>query len=77
MLIFILIIPINILICIAMQLADIGFDVWLANCRGNSYSRKHVSIKSENKTFWNFRYNYNLLFMICTYFCFIKICIDN
>lgn len=38
-----------------MQLADIGYDVWLANCRGSTYSRNHLKLKPTKSDFWDFR----------------------
>lgn len=38
-------------------LSDAGYDVWLTNTRGNSYSRNHVTLNpAENpEKFWDFR----------------------
>lgn len=39
-----------------MTLYTSGFDVWLGNVRGNSYSNKHIFYPTESKLFWDFRY---------------------
>ena len=39
---------------LAFQLADCGYDVWLANNRGNRYSSKHCSMSTECDAFWDF-----------------------
>eukprot|EP01012_Entosiphon_sulcatum_P020345 TRINITY_DN25319_c0_g1_i1.p1 TRINITY_DN25319_c0_g1~~TRINITY_DN25319_c0_g1_i1.p1 ORF type:complete len:464 (+),score=72.89 TRINITY_DN25319_c0_g1_i1:31-1422(+) len=40
--------------CLAMLLADAGYDVWLGNSRGNKYSHKHVWYKATEDRFWDF-----------------------
>ncbi|KAJ8946242.1 hypothetical protein NQ314_008930 [Rhamnusium bicolor] len=41
---------------IALLLADQGYDIWLGNNRGTTWSRNHISLDPDkNKTFWDYR----------------------
>ncbi|XP_025265049.1 LOW QUALITY PROTEIN: lipase 3 [Camponotus floridanus] len=41
----------------AYLLADQGYDVWLGNFRGNTYSKAHIFLSPLNTTFWNFSFH--------------------
>lgn len=37
--------------------ADAGFDVWLGNMRGNTYSMKHKDLKPSHSAFWDWSWD--------------------
>ncbi|CAG4991878.1 unnamed protein product [Colias eurytheme] len=51
---------------LGITLAEMGHDIWIGDCRGNKYSRRHVSLDPDNdaEQFWNFTFteigNYDL-----------------
>uniref|UniRef100_A0A8D8UDK4 Gastric triacylglycerol lipase n=1 Tax=Cacopsylla melanoneura TaxID=428564 RepID=A0A8D8UDK4_9HEMI len=42
---------------LAYLLADKGYDVWLGNARGNTYSRSHITYSPLDLAFWDFSFH--------------------
>lgn len=39
------------------MLADLGYDVWMGNVRGNRYSKQHRWLVTDSKKFWKFSFH--------------------
>lgn len=43
--------------CLGFVLADQGYDVWLGNVRGSTYSKSHTHLEIDSKEFWDFSWH--------------------
>jgi pimeloyl-ACP methyl ester carboxylesterase len=43
--------------CIPFILANLGYDIWLGNNRGNKHSRYHKTYTTDMKEFWDFSFH--------------------
>ncbi|XP_011498377.1 PREDICTED: lipase 3-like isoform X3 [Ceratosolen solmsi marchali] len=42
---------------LAYMLSDAGYDVWMGNSRGNTYSKAHVNFSASSSKFWEFSWH--------------------
>ena len=40
----------------AFVMASLGYDVWLGNFRGNTYSSDHEFLQTDSKEYWDFSF---------------------
>lgn len=41
----------------AYKFADAGYDCWLLNARGTTYSRQHITMHPNDPQFWDFSWH--------------------
>ena len=42
---------------LALQLVEMGYDVWIANSRGTVYSNVHLDYTVDDREFWDFTFH--------------------
>lgn len=57
----------------AFVLANLGYDVWLGNVRGNKYSREHIHYDPDNDAeFWDFSFDEMAKYDLPAYFEYVS-----
>ena len=50
----------DLLFCLGFILADQGYDVWMPNSRGTTYSKMHKYLDIHSAKYWDFRWEKHL-----------------
>ena len=37
-----------------LQLADLGYDIWMGNNRGTEYSQGHKTLTTDDRAYWEY-----------------------